>query len=76
MGTIMVHKTKKKSRSRKELLNVWFETEYDKSVKAFRQTFGHDYDVPTIAEELDLMNKDVKKAPTWQLKELVGYIED
>lgn len=72
----MVHKVRKKSAEWKKLFAVWMETGYDKSVKAFRQTFGYDYeDAESMEKELDLMDADVKKAPLWRLKELVGYLQ-
>jgi hypothetical protein len=67
----MVHKTKKS-----DLLNYWNESTYDRSVKAFRQTFGYDYGGKlSVEEELDEMNKDVKKAPIGKLKELVDNLK-
>jgi hypothetical protein len=67
----------KKNSEKQNLLNYWFEAEYDRCVKAFRQTFGYDYQVKlSVEEELDEMNKDVKKAPMWQLKELVNYLKE
>jgi len=66
-----------KKSEKQNLLNYWFESDYDRCVKAFRQTFDYDYAGElSVEEELDEMNKDVKKAPLWQLKELVDNLKN